>query len=203
MSVFVHPSRKCGFWEIRQSANLRNGSQFTVPHVHAIDARVVGLLLGRRPPTIARLIVAIHVWIAIQGHALRRSAHVSKEIAIIAQPEVTHTNSASTVDRILFVVLVIAARFCMHPCAVLLGVLVSFAVRSLCCPSAFVPVAPATARVRSRKAMCLYDSFIATLASALPEMVMSAFAIVGNHSEPAVLIADRDDDFSLHDRMIA
>src|SRR5262249_43518935 len=80
---------------------LRNILLLTIPLHNVIAASVIGLFLKSRPSNIARLIVAIIVWIAIQG-MLRRwtRTHIRQEVLERFLPSSTNDNAVLSVSPV-------------------------------------------------------------------------------------------------------
>lgn len=85
--------------------------RFSVVSKQFITALVLELLCLRCPTTIARFVVAIIVWVTIQGRALRTSTHVIQKTSEGRAPSFMHCDSSSPVAMVVISVRIIAPLY--------------------------------------------------------------------------------------------
>ena len=92
-------------------------SHFTPVQFHnVVCALIVRLLKSGRPHAITRG-VSVPVIQSFKGHSAWRLSHVFKKSREVVPPFVAHRNSASTIDFVSRIVLVVASTFRMKPCS--------------------------------------------------------------------------------------
>lgn len=158
---------------IRPFWNRHGQSVQGIPHIASTNAwvfvaPVVGLLLGRCPAAVSRLIVPVAVGEPVKRMARRRRrAHVTQERSKVFRPSIAHLNSTAAIGGVGRIGNRIAPLFHANPCPV--DPSASHLVRGVCRRRYFP--GQATARrlpVRSAKVVGLDPCGIPAVTDAMP-----------------------------------
>ena len=104
-----------------------NTMAFSIQRKNAVAFSVSGLLGGRSPSAVARFVVAIALWVTIQGTSTWAFSHVGKEVCKDTPPG-AYGNSASAVVAKIAAPTVSTSLDHRCPCLIRAGVVVSFGV---------------------------------------------------------------------------
>jgi hypothetical protein len=161
--------------DIQELAPFRHAFSLPIDFYKDIPSSISSLLSGGAPLTVFFGVVAVCLF-SIYGMKPRRfTAHVSKEGGKIILPSVANFDAATAIDRILFIVLIVASAFHQLPraifgCAnVAVRQFVGIATQEVC--GGFFGKAPTT-EGSSTYICCGSDSFVSALTGASPHGVV-------------------------------
>lgn len=160
------PRPQRGMLQTCLSRPFSNRLCLALPCYEPVDAHVIRLLAWRGPSTITRFVIAVIVNPIKRMISRRAWSHVCEKYLKGVTPLIAYADATTTVVMELGVVAIVASRFQIAPCRILLRFL--HAVRAVVVSADFAIQTPATLGTSGNQTICQYGRSSTTGASAKP-----------------------------------